>query len=159
MSSGTILFYARNSHDFYCYRRLGVAYFIGPREADAQLAYLARSRLAQCVYSTDSDLLVHLLDCPHPVMWFRSVNRKLNICQTVNLELLRMQEVPAQLGAEPSLQSMIRADKSRMLLLDYALTAGCDYIKWKGIGMTKALCILRQLFSQGDVGKTEPLAR
>ena len=52
------------------------------REWLTPIAYLARSGLAQCVYSTDSDLLVHLLDCPHPVMWFRSFNRKLNSCQT-----------------------------------------------------------------------------
>ncbi len=35
MSSGTILFYSRNSHACYCYRHLGVTYFIGPRVADA----------------------------------------------------------------------------------------------------------------------------
>jgi hypothetical protein len=33
---------------------------------------------------------------------------------------------------------MIRADASRLLLFNYAITVGCDYVEWAGIGPKNA---------------------
>lgn len=131
---------------------------IGPREADAQLAHLARNGMTQCVYSLDSDLLVHLLDCPYPITWFRQVNRNVSTCRTVHLDVLRHDPREKKLGQSPDLLTMIRADASRLLLLDYAITVGCDYVEWTGIGPKKALQIIQSLSAQGGAGNTEALA-
>lgn len=63
-----------------------------------------------------------------------------------------------KLGQSPDLLTMIRADASRLLLLDYAITVGCDYVEWTGIGPKKALQIIQSLSAQGGAGNTEALA-
>jgi 5'-3' exonuclease len=114
--------------------------------------------MTQCVYSLDSDLLVHLLDCPYPITWFRQVNRNVSTCRTVHLDVLRHDPREKKLGQSPDLLTMIRADASRLLLLDYAITVGCDYFEWTGIGPKKALQIIQSLSAQGGAGNTEALA-
>ena len=43
-------------------RPMEISYVYGPYEADAQMAHLAREGLVDAVYSTDSDMIIHLLD-------------------------------------------------------------------------------------------------
>jgi hypothetical protein len=77
---------------------------------------------------------------------------------TVHLDVLRHDPREKKLGQSPDLLTMIRADASRLLLLDYAITVGCDYVEWTGIGPKKALQIIQSLSAQGGAGNTEALA-
>ena len=43
-------------------RRCGLCYIRAPYEADAQLAYMARKKIIDVVYSEDSDLIIHGVD-------------------------------------------------------------------------------------------------
>uniref|UniRef100_A0A672HQ98 Exonuclease 1 n=1 Tax=Salarias fasciatus TaxID=181472 RepID=A0A672HQ98_SALFA len=115
-------------------RTRGVDCIVAPYEADAQLAFLSKSGLAQAVITEDSDLLA--FGC-------RKVILKMDK-QGNGLEVDR-----DHLGRCRSLGNVFTPDKFRYM----CILAGCDYLaSLHGIGLGKA-CKLLRLAQDPDILK------
>lgn len=103
----------------------GVECIVAPYEADAQLAWLARTGRAEIIITEDSDLIVH--GCPR--VW-----TKLDIATGEAIQF-RPRRVLEHLGL-----------KDREELLEAAMLAGCDYIPRPitGVGIHTAVKLVRK---------------
>ncbi|KAI9294083.1 PIN domain-like protein, partial [Neoconidiobolus thromboides FSU 785] len=110
----------------YILRERKVKYMVAPFEADAQLAYLAKTNQVDAVISEDSDLLVY--ECP-------TVIYKLNL-QGEGIEI-NYKDIPTVpiLGKQYSDPKKFR---------HLCILAGCDYLpNIRGIGLKKAIRYLK----------------
>ncbi|KAM6916263.1 exonuclease 1 [Xenentodon cancila] len=115
-------------------RARGVDCLVAPYEADAQLAYLTRSGLAQAVITEDSDLLA--FGCKTVILKMDKHGNGLEIDQN-------------NLGRCRSLGNVFTEEKFRYM----CILAGCDYLaSLHGIGLGKA-CKLLRLAKDPDILK------
>ncbi|XP_041865525.1 exonuclease 1 [Melanotaenia boesemani] len=115
-------------------RSRGVDCVVAPYEADAQLAYLTRSGLAQAVITEDSDLLAY--GCKTVILKMDKQGNGLEIDQS-------------NLGRCRSLGNVFTEEKFRYM----CILAGCDYLaSLHGIGLGKA-CKLLRLAKDPDILK------
>ncbi|KAM9847569.1 exonuclease 1 [Aulostomus maculatus] len=115
-------------------RARGVDCVVAPYEADAQLAYLSKSGLAQAVITEDSDLLA--FGCKKVILKMDKQGNGLEIDQN-------------NLGRCRSLGNIFTEEKFRYM----CILAGCDYLaSLHGIGLGKA-CKLLRLAKDPDIIK------
>nr|XP_046257985.1 exonuclease 1 isoform X2 [Scatophagus argus] len=115
-------------------RARGVDCIVAPYEADAQLAYLTKSGLAQAVITEDSDLLA--FGCRKVILKMDKHGNGLEIDQS-------------NLGRCRSLGNIFTEEKFRYM----CILSGCDYLpSLHGIGLGKA-CKLLQLARDPDILK------
>ncbi|CAI5682014.1 unnamed protein product [Oreochromis niloticus] len=113
-------------------RARGVDCVVAPYEADAQLAYLSKSGLAQAVITEDSDLLA--FGCKKVILKMDKQGNGLEIDQS-------------NLGRCRSLGNVFTEEKFRYM----CILSGCDYLaSLHGIGLGKA-CKLLQLAKDPDI--------
>uniref|UniRef100_A0A4W6E6Q1 Exonuclease 1 n=1 Tax=Lates calcarifer TaxID=8187 RepID=A0A4W6E6Q1_LATCA len=112
----------------------GVDCMVAPYEADAQLAYLTKSGLAQAVITEDSDLLA--FGCKKVILKMDKQGNGLEIDQS-------------NLGRCRSLGNVFTEEKFRYM----CILSGCDYLpSLHGIGLGKA-CKLLRLAKDPDILK------
>ncbi|XP_053292501.1 exonuclease 1 isoform X1 [Pleuronectes platessa] len=115
-------------------RARGVDCVVAPYEADAQLAYLNKSGLAQAVITEDSDLLA--FGCKKVILKMDKQGNGLEIDQS-------------NLGRCRSLGNVFTEEKFRYM----CIISGCDYLpSLHGIGLGKA-CKLLRLAQDPDILK------
>nr|XP_020455527.1 exonuclease 1 [Monopterus albus] len=115
-------------------RARGVDCVVAPYEADAQLAYLTKSGLAQAVITEDSDLLA--FGCKKVILKMDKQGNGLEIDQS-------------NLGRCRSLGNIFTEEKFRFM----CILSGCDYLaSLHGIGLGKA-CKLLRLAKDPDILK------
>ncbi|XP_037322457.2 exonuclease 1 [Pungitius pungitius] len=115
-------------------RARGVDCVVAPYEADAQLAYLTRSGLAQAVITEDSDLLA--FGCKKVILKMDKQGNGLEIDQS-------------NMGRCQSLGNIFTEEKFRYM----CILSGCDYLaSLHGIGLGKA-CKLLRLAKDPDILK------
>ncbi|KAL6101450.1 exo1 [Pungitius sinensis] len=115
-------------------RSRGVDCVVAPYEADAQLAYLTRSGLAQAVITEDSDLLA--FGCKKVILKMDKQGNGLEIDQS-------------NMGRCQSLGNIFTEEKFRYM----CILSGCDYLaSLHGIGLGKA-CKLLRLAKDPDILK------
>ncbi|KAK2922298.1 exonuclease 1 isoform X1 [Channa argus] len=115
-------------------RARGVDCVVAPYEADAQLAYLTKSGLAQAVITEDSDLLA--FGCKKVILKMDKQGNGLEIDQS-------------NLGRCHSLGNVFTEEKFRYM----CILSGCDYLaSLHGIGLGKA-CKLLRLAKDPDILK------
>ncbi|KAK2832666.1 hypothetical protein Q5P01_016555 [Channa striata] len=115
-------------------RARGVDCLVAPYEADAQLAYLTKSGLAQAVITEDSDLLA--FGCKKVILKMDKQGNALEIDQ-------------ANLGRCRTLGNVFTEEKFRYM----CILSGCDYLaSLHGIGLGKA-CKLLRLAKDPDILK------
>ncbi|KAM9345078.1 exonuclease 1 [Symphorus nematophorus] len=115
-------------------RARGVDCVVAPYEADAQLAYLTKSGLAQAVITEDSDLLA--FGCKKVILKLDKQGNGLEIDQS-------------NLGHCRSLGNVFTEEKFRYM----CILSGCDYLaSLHGIGLGKA-CKLLRLAKDPDILK------
>ncbi|XP_056291773.1 exonuclease 1 [Pseudoliparis swirei] len=115
-------------------RGRGVDCVVAPYEADAQLAYLTKSGLAQAVITEDSDLLA--FGCNKVILKMDKQGNGLEIDQS-------------NMGRCRSLGNVFTEEKFRHM----CILSGCDYLaSIHGIGLGKA-CKLLRLASDPDILK------
>uniref|UniRef100_A0A3Q0TB13 Exonuclease 1 n=1 Tax=Amphilophus citrinellus TaxID=61819 RepID=A0A3Q0TB13_AMPCI len=115
-------------------RARGVDCVVAPYEADAQLAYLTKSGLAQAVITEDSDLLA--FGCKKVILKMDKQGNGLEIDQS-------------NLGRCRSLGNIFTEEKFRYM----CILSGCDYLpSLHGIGLGKA-CKLLRLAKDPDILK------
>ncbi|KAG7513029.1 exonuclease 1 [Solea senegalensis] len=115
-------------------RAKGVDCLVAPYEADAQLAYLTKSGLAQAVITEDSDLLA--FGCKKVILKMDKQGNGLEIDQS-------------HLGRCRSLGNIFTEEKFRYM----CILSGCDYLaSLYGIGLGKA-CKLLRLATDPDILK------
>lgn len=115
-------------------RARGVDCVVAPYEADAQLAYLTKSGLAQAVITEDSDLLAY--GCKKVILKMDKEGNGLEIDQS-------------NLGRCRSLGNVFTEEKFRYM----CILSGCDYLpSLHGIGLGKA-CKLLRLTKDPDILK------
>ncbi|XP_044070961.1 exonuclease 1 [Siniperca chuatsi] len=115
-------------------RARGVDCVVAPYEADAQLAYLTKSGLAQAVITEDSDLLA--FGCKKVILKMDKEGNGLEIDQS-------------NLGRCRSLGNVFTEEKFRYM----CILSGCDYLaSLHGIGLGKA-CKLLRLAKDPDILK------
>ncbi|XP_034538502.1 exonuclease 1 [Notolabrus celidotus] len=115
-------------------RARGVDCVVAPYEADAQLAYLTKSGLAQAVITEDSDLLA--FGCKKVILKMDKEGNGLEIDQS-------------HLGRCRSLGNVFTEEKFRYM----CILSGCDYLaSLHGIGLGKA-CKLLRLTTDPDILK------
>ncbi|XP_028279399.1 exonuclease 1 [Parambassis ranga] len=115
-------------------RARGVDCLVAPYEADAQLAFLSKSGLAQAVITEDSDLLA--FGCKTVILKMDKQGNGLEIDQN-------------HLGRCRSLGDVFTEDKFRYM----CILSGCDYLaSLHGIGLGKA-CKLLKLAKDPDILK------
>uniref|UniRef100_A0A8C7XEG9 Exonuclease 1 n=1 Tax=Oryzias sinensis TaxID=183150 RepID=A0A8C7XEG9_9TELE len=115
-------------------RARGVDCLVAPYEADAQLAYLTKSGLAQAVITEDSDLLA--FGCKTVILKMDKQGNGLEIDQ-------------GNLGRCRSLGNIFTEEKFRYM----CILSGCDYLpSLHGIGLGKA-CKLLRLAKDPDILK------
>ncbi|XP_041803727.1 exonuclease 1 [Chelmon rostratus] len=115
-------------------RARGVDCVVAPYEADAQLAYLTKSGLAQAVITEDSDLLA--FGCKKVILKMDKQGNGLEIDQN-------------NLGRCRSLGNVFTEEKFRYM----CILSGCDYLaSLHGIGLGKA-CKLLRLAKDPDILK------
>uniref|UniRef100_A0AAQ4QPS0 Exonuclease 1 n=1 Tax=Gasterosteus aculeatus aculeatus TaxID=481459 RepID=A0AAQ4QPS0_GASAC len=106
-------------------RARGVDCVVAPYEADAQLAFLTRSGLAQAVITEDSDLLA--FGCKKVILKMDKQGNGLEIDQS-------------NMGRCQSLGNIFTEEKFRYM----CILSGCDYLaSLHGIGLGKACKLLR----------------
>lgn len=99
-----------------------IEYFVAPYEADAELAYLARSGCVSAVLTEDSDLIPY--QCPLTLF---------KLDDQGNVNVVRFQDVISHFGV-----SILQFQVACAL-------AGCDYIEHiRGIGIQKAFKIVKE---------------
>ncbi|XP_071337657.1 exonuclease 1 [Trachinotus anak] len=115
-------------------RARGVDCVVAPYEADAQLAYLTKSGLAQAVITEDSDLLA--FGCKKVILKMDKQGNGLEIDQS-------------NLGRCRALGNVFTEEKFRYM----CILSGCDYLpSLHGIGLGKA-CKLLRLAKDPDILK------
>uniref|UniRef100_A0A3Q3LPW5 Exonuclease 1 n=1 Tax=Mastacembelus armatus TaxID=205130 RepID=A0A3Q3LPW5_9TELE len=115
-------------------RARGVDCVVAPYEADAQLAYLTKSGLAQAVITEDSDLLA--FGCKKVILKMDKQGNGLEVDQS-------------NLGRCRSLGNIFTQEKFRYM----CILSGCDYLpSLHGIGLGKA-CKLLRLAKDPDILK------
>ncbi|XP_042358282.1 exonuclease 1 [Plectropomus leopardus] len=115
-------------------RAKGVDCVVAPYEADAQLAYLSKSGLAQAVITEDSDLLA--FGCKKVILKMDKQGNGLEIDQS-------------NMGRCRSLGNVFTEEKFRYM----CILSGCDYLaSLHGIGLGKA-CKLLRLAKDPDILK------
>ncbi|XP_068183929.1 exonuclease 1 [Antennarius striatus] len=115
-------------------RARGVDCVVAPYEADAQLAYLVKSGLAQAVITEDSDLLA--FGCKKVILKMDKQGNGLEIDQS-------------NLGRCRSLGNVFTEEKFRYM----CILSGCDYLaSLHGIGLGKS-CKLLRLAKDPDILK------
>ncbi|KAG7222246.1 hypothetical protein INR49_016404, partial [Caranx melampygus] len=115
-------------------RARGVDCVVAPYEADAQLAYLTKSGLAEAVITEDSDLLA--FGCKKVILKMDKQGNGLEIDQS-------------NLGRCRSLGNVFTEEKFRFM----CILSGCDYLpSLHGIGLGKA-CKLLRLAKDPDILK------
>uniref|UniRef100_A0A8D0D6I5 Exonuclease 1 n=1 Tax=Sander lucioperca TaxID=283035 RepID=A0A8D0D6I5_SANLU len=115
-------------------RARGVDCVVAPYEADAQLAYLTKSGLAQAVITEDSDLLA--FGCKKVILKMDKQGNGLEIDQS-------------NMGRCRSLGNVFTEEKFRHM----CILSGCDYLaSLHGIGLGKA-CKLLRLAKDPDILK------
>ncbi|XP_068574550.1 exonuclease 1 [Cebidichthys violaceus] len=115
-------------------RARGVDCVVAPYEADAQLAYLTKSGLAQAVITEDSDLLA--FGCKKVILKMDKQGNGLEIDQS-------------NMGRCRSLGNVFTEEKFRYM----CILSGCDYLaSLHGIGLGKA-CKLLRLAKDPDILK------
>uniref|UniRef100_A0A673B929 Exonuclease 1 n=1 Tax=Sphaeramia orbicularis TaxID=375764 RepID=A0A673B929_9TELE len=115
-------------------RLRGVDCVVAPYEADAQLAFLTKSGLAQAVITEDSDLLA--FGCKKVILKMDKQGNGLEIDQS-------------HLGRCRALGNVFTEDKFRYM----CILSGCDYLaSLHGIGLGKA-CKLLRLAKEPDILK------
>ncbi|XP_037543965.1 exonuclease 1 [Nematolebias whitei] len=115
-------------------RDRGVDCVVAPYEADAQLAYLTKSGLAQAVITEDSDLLA--FGCKTVILKMDKQGNGLEVDQS-------------NMGRCRSLGNVFTEEKFRYM----CILAGCDYLpSLHGIGLGKA-CKLLRLAKDPDILK------
>ncbi|XP_036058643.1 exonuclease 1 [Onychomys torridus] len=115
-------------------RALGVDCLVAPYEADAQLAYLNKTGIAQAVITEDSDLLA--FGCKKVILKMDQFGNGLEVDQ-------------ARLGMCKQLGDVFTEEKFRYM----CILSGCDYLSsLRGIGLAKACKVLR-LANNPDIVK------
>lgn len=105
-----------------------IKYIVAPYEADAQLAYLARTGQVDAVLSEDGDMLA--FGCPVVLSKFNVTNTSTKVAG----------------GLEITLDRLLRAwELDLPRFQDMCLLAGCDYLRsLRGIGIIKAHSLIQQ---------------
>jgi 5'-3' exonuclease len=126
------------SHVFAALQGLGVAAFVAPMEADAQLAFLDRFGFVGYTMSVDNDLIA--LGCRRVIFewdWQTLTGRA--------FALASVRCVPGTFTEVFATDSGGRCAFGDMLpvMQLFAALAGCDYSKFEGVGASKAASALR----------------
>ena len=121
-------------------RKMGLAYVKAPFEADAQLAYLAKTGIAQWVISEDADMLVY--GCPRVLL-----NVRYDTCTADAYVTDHMFTNSPVTRSVPLLKLLVRCGRElgRMALCVYAVVQGCDYEKFDGWGPARAIGAVSKL--------------
>eukprot|EP00826_Nyctotherus_ovalis_P056586 TRINITY_DN7670_c0_g1_i2.p1 TRINITY_DN7670_c0_g1~~TRINITY_DN7670_c0_g1_i2.p1 ORF type:complete len:378 (-),score=125.41 TRINITY_DN7670_c0_g1_i2:106-1239(-) len=116
--------------------KMNVEYIVAPYEADAQIAYLCKEKIADFAISEDSDLLVY--GCQNLVLKLEPDGMCENI--VVN-ETLRNEEYKRTIPEGPAKGIAMLSPSSFM---DLCIISGCDYLdNIPGFGLKKALRMLK----------------
>ena len=120
----------------------GVSYVVAPYEADAELAYLARTSQVQYVMTEDADLVVY--GCPRVLI---GVDWKMGRAQLYEQGAL-VTRTAASVGAP--LPSLLRKWSGNgfehcEMLAAYATIQGNDYVNFPGFGPKRALEVLQNI--------------
>jgi len=128
----------------------GVPYFIGPYEADSQLALLISAGIADVLLCADSDLALYLRGFKGEFTWIRKVN-----WATDELDIFDMSSALAD-DTDPFCAAVLNNPD---VLLDCALACGTDYTSFPGIGPVKGKALALQLFRNHETSDNGALAQ
>ncbi|XP_074322058.1 exonuclease 1-like [Apium graveolens] len=113
-----------------------VAYVVAPYEADAQMTFLAVSKLVDAVITEDSDLIP--FGCP------RIIYKMDKFGQGVEFQSSRLQQ-----NKELNL-----TDFTKQMFLEMCILSGCDYLQsLPGMGLKKAHALIKKFKSYDKVIK------
>jgi exonuclease 1 len=99
------------------WNKLKITYYVAPYEADAQLAYLSRMKIADVIFTEDSDLLAFGARRVFMKMEKNGFGVEINLDDLKKVEELNMR------------------DLDQSLFLSVWIMSGCDYLaSVKGIG-------------------------
>lgn len=116
--------------------KMKVEYIVAPYEADAQIAYLCREKIADFAVSEDSDLLVY--GCQNLVLKLEADGLCENIVVT---DTLHNEEYKKSIPEGPAKDIAMLSANSFM---DLCIISGCDYLdNIPGFGLKKALKMLK----------------
>jgi len=116
--------------------KMNVEYVVAPYEADAQIAYLCKEKIADFAISEDSDLLVY--GCQNLVF---KLDLEGNCENIVVNETLRNKEYKKSIPKGPTKDL---ASLSPDAFMDLCIMSGCDYLEnIPGFGLKKALKMLK----------------
>jgi 5'-3' exonuclease len=128
----------------------GLAYVVAPYEADAQLAYLARTGKVQYVFSEDADLIAY--GCPRVLLKVNWATGEADLFEQSSLT-----EATAASRSAP-LPKLLRkwSDTGAEMLEAYCVLQGNDCVKLEGWGPARALAALENIPARKEY-KGQPL--
>ncbi len=114
-----------------------IRYVVSPYEADAELAYLCQTKVADFAISEDSDILVY--GCEDLMLKLDNEGN----CETITLKKsLKDPETMARAGRDEFIKDL--AEMTPDQFIELCIVAGCDYLKnIPGIGLKRAIKFLR----------------
>ena len=131
----------------------GFSYMVAPREADAQLALLAREGITDFTLSSDQDMVIHGVyrlvykwDASYETAHFLSLHGGLNAALRAHSDAMMLENLLAPLSELHRMRAL------RVL----AVAAGCDYFHLLGTAIKSALEALvscRALLGRADVSQ------
>lgn len=127
-------------------RTRGVDYIVAPYEADAQLAYLQRTGVADAVWTVDADLL--LFGCSKVIYNLDECGR--GLLYEVPIEKLR------EVCGITDTRSDFRFEHFRRM----CILSGCDYLESpRGIGLRKARTVIQKAVATGQTDARALIAK
>ena len=124
------------SYMIYCLidllKSMNIDYIMAPYEADAQIAFLCKNKIADFAITEDSDLLCY--NCPETVFKLTATGE----CQYLCLEEYRIKKRKKEKLPNESLDTLLSLSPQDFTFI--CIMAGCDYLpSIKGIGIKKAI--------------------
>lgn len=111
-------------------KKRNIEYYVAPYEADAQLAYLSRKGLVDCVITEDSDLLA--LGCKKVLF---KLDAETGLGREISIE------------NRGNCQGFDFSSFSDDKFLTFCILTGCDYFKIKGLGIKGAYNAIKNVNS------------
>jgi len=115
---------------------MNIKYVVAPYEADVQLAYFCKKRIADFVISEDSDILVY--GCENLVLKLDSEGN----CENITLRKTLTDQKFLSTNQDKFIKDITNFSHSKFVEL--CILAGCDYLKnIPGIGLKRAIKFLK----------------
>ena len=160
-----------SKHVLHELRKENIPFLVAPYEADGQLAYLSGKGYVDWIFSEDSDMIGHGVECLiYKLEELKSIKESK---KESNLDFVEAKLRDGKLARglliqrheyDSSCSTFSLQDFSNVMLAVMSVAAGCDYCSnLPGIGLVKARSIIQEEFldrgSSIDRNKTPTLAR